>query len=423
MGADNKVSPTSFPNLRELTYSVSCYGPLWCAQLIDTHPLLVELSLRCDELILSAELLSALERAVHLRRLTLMILEASPQDCTVTLLKNCGQRLQGISFDLLGPSGLSELLAAASLCPLLETLTVSTDGDADLPDSVFCEFARHCPHLREIPLVADFDDALLSALGQAGLHLSELQCLRWCVSSTALVQRCAHVLSGVQKFSLSYAAEEDSFVSALAAALQVMTDLRHLDLPGSVQLEAELWGSSLRFSQLRGLNAYSDIGTGDLVRQIIQTSPLLELLQFPCTEAVNLLLTTAGQHCPWLKILVVDDVDYPITDSAMVALAQGCTHLQLVHLRSAAALTDATALALATHCRGLFQLVLYAAPFSETALQRLCTACRRLKEVGCATVLSPEALAAIRSDGEHRRAVRSFRRMASDPYALPLPGE
>jgi hypothetical protein len=149
----------------------------------------------------------------------------------------------------------------------------------------------------------------------------------------------------------------ECYNNTLVHAVAYMHDLRTFILyanSASIGLQAVL---AMKCSKLRGVafsfdNSVHDPATGAALVNLVCHNPLLEYLQWPGNGWLSDdVLTTIAACCPLLRELCAEcTTPSALTDTAVVALAQGCHQLTKVEGLSGPALTDASVMALAERC-------------------------------------------------------------------------
>ena len=233
----------------------------------------------------------------------------------------------------------SDLTAFAEKCPQLEELSLDCK---QLTDQSVIALAQHCSRLKKLNLsTRELTVASLIAISQRGLPLEELDIPSNPISSAEIAVQCAHALSRIRELITS----GNQSMNRYNLAIQYMTGLQQIYL-----------------------NNKDDH---------IHIMPHLPLLQGHCASLqIDISSSITPQQlcklltgCPQLHTLIIYHSTC-ISDAVLVELARSCPHLQKVTMVSSE-VTEEGVLALAAHCRQLWELYLPRTSLTEDTIRQL----------------------------------------------------
>jgi hypothetical protein len=310
----------------------------------------------------------------------------------------------------------STMIAIATGCPKLRVVRVAaTDPRAD----TLAIFASRCPELQSIDsfmYTVRLTDAGLAALVSNCANFTHLRSASWTVTNEAVVHAAHTLLARLQYVALQAPrkCEVDhtgSTMHTLLLAASFMQDLRTFSLSKSTAGTGLLGALARNCTQLRTVHIACN-ATAEGVTALATQNPLLEKLLllsggWLCDEVV----IKIAASCPALKELKADSFPgpSPLTDAALVILAQRCPKLTELMGLSGAALTDAFVLALAKYCPDLAVLTLEHSPLvTESALTTLVQRCQKVMLFVCNSAIDENAIARLCTAAGERRVSRAM---------------
>eukprot|EP00899_Mesostigma_viride_P012606 jgi/Mesvir1/21346/Mv20836-RA.1 len=239
---------------------------------------------------------------------------------------------------------ISVLAAHCSVLTHLVLYNVATDD-------MVAAFAAHCPHLE----VLDADDS--EVLTDAGVMAVANNCRRlhtlsvqWCegvtdVSLAELAQRCPSLRN--LKVKCSYAGNR-----TMLALAQHCTDLRSVDVssgPSSLQ-QADQGLDSRGLQEAWDEVCVKDEGLAAVLHKCLR---LKTLKLSNCRGLTDAGIRLAGDSCKQLRELEMNECLGCFTDRGLAAMAPNLVALESFSACDCDAVTDASVMALATHCSQL----------------------------------------------------------------------
>jgi hypothetical protein len=275
-------------------------------------------------------------------------------------------------MDMLLPDG--PIAAITRNCKALEGFTVYGRTAAASVTAAVCQ---HCTRLTTLclPNASFLLSNFLHLLPQHRKQpLAELEC-RWALQQESEVQACAALFSGLKSLMITVPAQCER---AFAAALLNMTALQELSISmsGESGTGAILSAIADLCTQLRSISCDGLPLNHSAVTTILARN--LHLRRFgwngstyPADDSV---LHALAHRCPRFN----DVRCVGVSETAVLALAAGCTHLVTIHVEDSE-ITDAALRGLGLHSRQLEVIWLINCPkVTEAGLNGLISSCRQL---------------------------------------------
>lgn len=278
-------------------------------------------------------------------------------------------------------------MALAQGCPDLESAILSLDG---ITDSSLITLAHHCTKLHTLETSAEhiFSDAALRSFWTQNTPLRLLN-TSWAVRDVSLVLQCGALLSRLEEATF-FALDAAEHPSAFLAAIQNLSNVCKLvldfadEFPRPGEVISVLVNTCVHLTELELLN-FGDCDFNTPLCQIAYTNPRLEVVKLTGNSSIgDQALRALAQHCPRLRSIQcahgAATAHAATTEATFIALATHCRRFEVMLDVNSEQLSDTAVLVFAQNCRRLRLFdVTQAVEVSEAALAQLVRCCEKLE--------------------------------------------